>query len=272
MCLAAALLIISCGSVAFGDASAQPRRVLVLYSFSYGRPVNLDWDRGIRMGLEANLHEPVDIDVEFLEVEQLPNREGRDKWVELLRMKYADSAPDVVIPVADSAAVCLAVEHPDLFPEAAVVFCSVSAETLSRFPMTNRMTGVAYRLDFQGTLQIACRLFPATRSVVVVGGPSTEDLAIAQAARAAFAQETQVQFTYWTGLPVAELCTKASQVPAGTVILLLFQVRGGTRTPGGELPLRAVAGRCAQRLGPVRVPDRPGGTAQCGQARPGGPT
>ena len=90
MCLAAALLIVSCGSVAFGDASAQRTQVLVLYSFSYGMPINLDWDRGIRLGLEANLHEPVDIDVEFLDVEQLPNREGRDKWVELLRMKYAD--------------------------------------------------------------------------------------------------------------------------------------------------------------------------------------
>ena len=35
----------------------------------------------------------------------------------------------------------------------------------------------------------------------------------------------QIQFTYWTGLPVAELYTKASQVPAGTVIILLSQVR-----------------------------------------------
>ena len=225
MCLAAALLIVSCGSFAFGDASAQPRKVLVLYSFSYGRPINLDWDRGIRMGLEANLHEPVDIDVEFLDAEQLPNREGRDKWVELLRMKYADLRPDVVIPVGDSAAACLAVDHPNLFPQAAVVFCSISAQTLSRFPMTNRMTGVAYRFDFQGTLEIACRLFPATRSVIVVGGASAEDLAIQKAARAAFAQETHLQFTYWTGLPVAELYTKASQVPAGTVILLLSQVR-----------------------------------------------
>jgi ABC-type uncharacterized transport system substrate-binding protein len=225
MCLAAALLIVSGGSVAFGDAPAQRRQVLVLYSFSYGRPINLDWDRGIRLGLEANLHEPVDIDVEFLEVEQLPDREGRDHWAELLRMKYADSRPDVVIPVGDSAAACLAVEHPNLFPQAAVVFCSVSAQTLARIPMTGRMTGVAYRLDFQGTLQIACRLFPATRSVIVVVGASPEDLAIQQAAQAAFGQETQVRFTYWSGLPVADLCAKASQVPAGTVIILLSHVR-----------------------------------------------
>ena len=76
MCLAAVPLIVSCGSFAFGDASAQPRKVLVLYSFSYGRPINLDWDRGIRMGLESNLHEPVDIDVEFLEVDQLRSPGG----------------------------------------------------------------------------------------------------------------------------------------------------------------------------------------------------
>ena len=47
---------------------------------------------------------------------------------------------------------CLAVDHPNLFPQAAVVFCSISAQTLSRFPMTNRMTGVAYRFVGGGEL------------------------------------------------------------------------------------------------------------------------
>ena len=128
------------------------------------------------MGLEARKSpEPVDIDVEFLEVEQLPNREGRDKWVELLRMKYADSAPQMlssrwVAAITD----CVAMEQPNLFPKAAFVYCSVSAQTLSGFPMTDRMTGVAYRFDFRGTLEVARRLFPATRSMIVVSGSSTK--------------------------------------------------------------------------------------------------
>ena len=137
--------------------------MLILYSHRYVLPINLQWDRGIRTGIEENLREPVAIDVEYLDFERLKQDEYRDSWVALLRQKYADCVPDVVIPVNDVAAVCIAERYPDLFPQAAVVFCSVSEQVLSRLPVTSRMTGVAYRLDYQGTLEMACRLFPETQ-------------------------------------------------------------------------------------------------------------
>ena len=45
-------------------------------------------------------------------------------------------------------------------------------------------------------------------------------------AKAAFSQEKQLRFAFWTGLPVADLCDEASRVEPGTVIILyLSQVR-----------------------------------------------
>jgi signal transduction histidine kinase len=121
--------------------------------------------------------------------------------------------------------VCMAERYPDLFPQAAVVFCSVSEQVFSRLPVTSRMTGVAYRLDYQGTLEIACRLFPKTHDVIIVSGFGEDDLAMLEQAKAAFPQEKKRQFTFWTGLPVADLCEEASRVEPGTIIIYLAQER-----------------------------------------------
>ena len=64
----------------------------------------------------------------------------------------------------------------------------------------------------------ACRLLPATRNVIVVSGTADADRALLQAAQAHFADEKDIDFTYWTGIPVDLLCTQASQVPAGSII------------------------------------------------------
>ena len=204
---------------------AGPPHVLVLYSHRQLMPVNLQWDRGIRAGIEANFQEPAVIDVESLDFERLPPGEYRDSWVELLRRKYADDMPDVVIPVNNAAAECVAAGYPDLFPQAAIVFCSVNDKVLAQLPLSPRMTGVVYRLNFQGTLEMASRFFPSTRRVVVVSGVGEDDVAMLQAAKAAFAQEQQLQFAYWTGLPVVELCARAAEVESGTVMIYLTHAR-----------------------------------------------
>ncbi len=226
--VARVVLLLAAGmfcSNGFSAGAANPPHVLVLYSHRQVLPINLQWDRGIRAGIEANFREPVAIDVEYLDFERLRPREYRDSWVALLRRKYADDMPDVVIPVNNAAAECVAVHYPDLFPNATVVFCSVNEQVITGFRMTSRMTGVSYRLDFLGTLETARRLFPATRRVVVVSGTSEDDVAMLRAAEAAFAREDKLEFAYWTGLPIAELRDQASRLEAGTVILFLSQIR-----------------------------------------------
>ena len=114
--LAVFLLIMPCNAVAFDGEPGHPRHVLILYSHRYALPVNLQWDRGIRTGIEENLREPVAIDVEYLDFERLKQDEYRDSWVALLRQKYADCSPDVVMPVNDAAAVCMAERYPGFVP------------------------------------------------------------------------------------------------------------------------------------------------------------
>ena len=62
-------------------------------------PINFEWDRGIRESIESDLGEPVTIDIEYLDFLQLKNRDYREKWLELLRLKYGKLKPDMAIPV-----------------------------------------------------------------------------------------------------------------------------------------------------------------------------
>ncbi|MCY2996037.1 MAG: hypothetical protein NTY19_50540 [Planctomycetota bacterium] len=208
-------------AIASGGEASKPKEILLLYSYRHLMPINFEWDRGIRESLESDLGEPVTIDIEYLDFLRLNNRDYREKWLDLLRLKYGELKPDVVISVHDPTAEFLIENHRSLFPDAAVVFCSISERMRDRLPLAPQMTGVLYRLDFRKTLECARRLRPTTQKVIVVSGSGEIGLALVAGAKAAFANESQIDFAYWTGTPIEELCTQASRLPSDNVILFL---------------------------------------------------
>ena len=208
-------------AIASGGETSKPKEVLLLYSYRHLMPINIEWDRGIRETITSSLGEPVTIDIEYLDFQRLNSRDYRAKWLELVRLKYNELKPDVVIPVHNPTAEFFIENHQSLFPDAAVVFCSISETVRDRLPSTSRMTGVLYRVDFRSTLECARRLLPTTRKVIVVSGTGKTDLTLVAAAKSAFAAERQIEFTYWTGVPIDELCTHAARLPSDSVILFL---------------------------------------------------
>ena len=235
-------LFISAAIASGGDA-LKPKEVLILYSYRHLMPINQQWDRGIRNTIESNLREPVTIDIEYLDFQRLNSRDYREKWLDLLRLKYGELKPDVVIPVHDPTAEFFIENHRSLFPDAAVVFCSISERMRDRLPLTSKMTGVLYRVDFRSTVECARRLLPTTRKVIVVSGAGETDLALVAGAKAAFADEKQIEFTYWTGVPIDELRTQASRLPTDSVILFLtFDLdRAGTFSTSSSDVLRRIS-------------------------------
>jgi two-component system, NarL family, sensor kinase len=208
-------------AIAGGGEPSKPKEVLLLYSYRHLMPINAEWDRGIRGAIESAPEDPVTIDIEYLDFLRLNNRDYREQWLDLLRSKYGEVKPDVVIPVHDLTAEFLIENHRRLFPDAAVVFCSISEKTRDRLPLTSQMTGVVYRLDFQSTLACARRLLPRTQRVIVLSGSGEIGLALVAGAKAAFAAEKQINFAYWVGTPVDELRARVSRLPSDSVILFL---------------------------------------------------
>lgn len=184
-------------------------------------PINALWERGILAGLQAEFPGSVAIESEYVDFDRLQTPQYRELWLDLLRVKYAEDPPDIVVPVHDLAAQYVAMCQPEIFPDAEIVFCSVSEDVLPGISLTPRMTGITYRLEFQRTVELASQLCPTAQQVVVVSGVSEMDAALLQAAQSRLTGQVRQTLIYWTGLPLEELCAKASELDDSHVILFL---------------------------------------------------
>lgn len=229
----AVLLLSLAAGIVCPDGSAAdpvaPPRVLVLYSQRRELPINQQWERGIREGIEANLGKPVAIDSEYLDFHRLEKAAERQALLDLVLAKYRTIEPDVVIPVSDAIAGMFVRRNP--FPDASVVFCSILEKTRDQLPLSPKMTGVLYRFDARRTVQCARRLFPSTRTAIVISGSGEADLLLLEAVQADLASEKGIQCEYWTGIPIDTLCDRVSQLPPGQIVVFNSYMRDR----GGEI-------------------------------------
>jgi CheY-like chemotaxis protein len=106
-----------------------------------------------------NYREPIAIDVEYLDALRLEDATLQRVWVDLLRGKYEHSQPDLVIPVHDVSASLFVSHYQELFPDAAVVFCSLSEQMHSQLPLTARKL-LEIVEDGRALVEAALRLRP----------------------------------------------------------------------------------------------------------------
>ena len=145
-----------------------------------------------------------------------------EKLVGLLRHKYSSRRIDVVIPVYDNALEFVRRYGESVFPGAAVVFCSVHEDTFKGMKLSSNTTGVTYNFDFDGTLDLARKLWPPTRHVAIVSGVDAAGRGTkAQARRALAKYSPELDFTYFSGTPIDNLQDEVRRLPRDTVIFIL---------------------------------------------------
>jgi two-component system, NarL family, sensor kinase len=225
--LALSSIVPATGAMNYGHAAVYPtpRQVLVLYSGQQLMPITIAWDRGIRSAIESGVREIVVIHSEFLDLTRLTDQAYQQQCLQLLRLKYAKTKLDAVIPVFEPAAAFVVKNRSALFADTPLVFCSISDGLRQRLPPAPTMTGVTFRLDFLGTLQLIRDLRPGTRHAVVVVGATEIEKKVESAVRNAFAGEKDVDFLYLTGLPVEELLSQVSRLSSDSAILFVSHDR-----------------------------------------------
>ena len=122
------------GDVWTDNTELPTKRVLILYTHRVALPITQQWDKGIRSSLQAELKQPVTIDVEYVDSDRLGGKEAIEKWFELLLLKYTATPPDLIIPVFDPTAVAFANHAQILFPDP----MSFSVQTINELRQTRR--------------------------------------------------------------------------------------------------------------------------------------
>jgi signal transduction histidine kinase len=209
-------------SIAQEPHPRNSKQIVILYTHRTLTPINADWDRGIRSSLAAGLEEPLDIEIEYLNLVRHKDPDYLRGWIKLLKTKYATKPPDLVIPVYVPALEFTLEHRETIFPNVSIVFCSAPPKLAERAHGQPKVTGVAFRLDIAGTVQTARRLHPASNRLLVLSGSSDQERALKSATQGAIlGMNTELEVEFVEGLPRSQLLDRVAAADRNTSILML---------------------------------------------------
>ena len=222
-CRIAAIFLMFCSYVAPGKIGAEVkpiRRVLIVYELGLSSPSIAVLDQQIRAVLEDSSFQ-IELYREYLETTLFPDPKAQKEIREGYLHKYRDRTPDVVIALGPSPIRFLVDSHKSSFKGIPVLFGGLSGAPLKDVNVDSQFTGVWDRVEPTEILEVALRLQPGTKHVVVVGGMDAYDLELEGWFRENLhSYESKLDFTYLTDIPMAQLLERLRQLPPHTIVLL----------------------------------------------------
>ncbi len=210
-----------------GAPTAIPRpepRVVVLSSYHPGDAWSDEVLAGLLAGLKTRYPDEVP-EVEFLDAKRFPGPDHLAFLKDTLARKYRGRAPDLLIAV-DNPALDLLRAHPtDLFPGVPVVFAGINGFEPRMLADRPGMTGVAEVQDLTGTLDLALRLHPGTRRVLVVHDYTASGLALRQELEPLLpGLRARVPIDFAPNGTLPDLERQLAALPADSMVLVLTYV------------------------------------------------
>jgi PAS domain S-box-containing protein len=212
-------------------ASGAPRNVLILTSEDTFRPGFLAYNLSLRAALTEGGTNQIEFYTETLDQSRFPDGQYAARRLDYLRWKYGDRHIDAVVAGPTPALDFMIAHRDELFPGAPVVFASADEALVKQRKLPPGFTGVPTRFDVTGTLELALKLQPGLREVVVIVGKSSYDESWEQTARKAFQRfESRVRFRYLKELAMPALLQELSRLPPQTAVVYfsLFRDAAGT--------------------------------------------
>ena len=221
---ALAVLAVSVGSGVYGATPGQPYRVLLLHSFRSALPINAAFTSGVSRGLAEDPGLAVEVDSESLDLSRFSDARYLAMLVEILRLKYRDHPPDVIVPTYTPALRFMLEHGNEAFPGVPVVFCGADVEFAAAQALPVGVTGVTVKRDFSGTLDLMLQMHPGLDEVTVVVGSGAMDRQWESDARRELAPYSdRIRFTWLSGLPLPELDAALRRLPARSAVLFVAE-------------------------------------------------
>jgi signal transduction histidine kinase len=226
--LLAGVACLSIVAPALVQAADPQKQVLVLYSTRRDAQIAVIGERELPRILEAGLDSGLDYYSEYIDRARFPDPAYQLALRDFLKLKYKGLQFDLVIALNDLALRFSGEHRDELFPATPLVY-------FSSLPATRTLpnsTGVTAETNFSGTLELAARLQPEVKRVVVVSGTGGDDTGFASVARAQFRPfESRFAFEYLTGLTTKALEARLAALTSDSIIYYLVVDRDG----GGQV-------------------------------------
>ena len=205
-------------NVAQAQETRATKRILALYWYGKDFPTNVSFDQNLKSVFQNEAG--VEYYAEYLESNRFPGEAQSAVLRDYLRQKYSDRKIDVVITLSSLALDFMLKHREDLFPEAGIVFHTFSHPELGDHAGDPRITGVVTDNVFGKTLDLALRLHPTRKRVLIIVRTSERDQTFEAEIREdlkAFEDRTTV--TYLTNLPLDKLLAEVRNADNQSIIL-----------------------------------------------------
>ncbi|WP_295388179.1 ATP-binding protein [uncultured Thiodictyon sp.] len=230
-------------------AAPATASVVILVSYHPGDAWSDDELAGLLDGLRGA--DPTGVPaVEYLDTKRFSDPDYLRFLKDTLAHKYRDRPVSLVVALDNPALDLLRTYPSALFPGVPVVFAGINGfrpEFLRERPAT---TGVAEVEDLAGTLELALRLHPRTRRVLVVDDDTATGRAMRRDLEAILPRfKNRVAVDFSPDVPFAELARQLAALPPDRLVLILSYVTDAA----GRVFSRAESTRLIAAASPVPV-------------------
>ncbi|WP_153476449.1 sensor histidine kinase [Sinorhizobium meliloti] len=216
---------------AFVARAAVPRRVLLVYESESTLLAARQIASGFAEYMEANAPEHIEYYTEYLDTLRFTSPVHSRRVADFLEAKYGQMDLDVVV-TAGPGALRFVLEARDRFAkDVPVVFGAVTENSVVE-TLPADVKGVVSRFDLGKTVQLASRLQPRARKVVVMYGSAPFDRKWGETALAVLGERyASLDVEYVSGLSLDGFRSAAAGLSsdAALVILTVFQDAEGTK-------------------------------------------
>lgn len=165
------------------------------------------------------VNEVVRATCEYLDPARFPDTQNVRRLTDLCRRKYSRNAPDVIIAFLKPPLDFPIQYGPELFPDVLIVFCTVEKYQVKGLALGQNVTGLLMEIDPGTTLDIALKLHPETKRIVVISGAHANGRGYKETAREAFrAYEDRLDFLYMSAVPTGEVLQGVANLSGNTPV------------------------------------------------------
>ncbi len=219
--LGCALLLPSAGPA----TAAEDPHALVLFGYQRALPATIK----VEQGLDETIAAGTEVSVEFLDSARFSGESYVRSMTRFLREKYAQRSPQVIVAGGEDALTFLLSHREALFPHAPIVHFGIRQSVLASLaPLPAEVVGIPIEFDAVRTIDLALRLSPRAKRLVLVTGAAPWDRAWEARLRKEvprFAGRVTPEFL--AGLPTDELLERLRALDRDSIVFTSGYFRDG---------------------------------------------
>jgi signal transduction histidine kinase len=244
---AVVILLISIGETAAqpgsGEAAAQPKKIMVLYSYGQNFETWSTWGREIRNQLKRQSPWPLDIQDHTLVTARHGDAAAEVKYVDYLKALYAKRSPDLIVALGAPAARFVQRHRADLYPTTPMLLAAVDVRRVEQSMLSEQDAVAGLRFDHVTLVENVLRLLPETKAIVmIIGNSPPERFWIGEVQRVLKPLlENKVELRFYNERPFEEILKEVASLPPHSAIFFQqLAVDGAGAVYGDEEPLKRI--------------------------------